>query len=153
MFIHPHDITIAIMIVVVMAFIMIGHIYRETIQGPLKKPLFTINAFDNKIVFDWWSASHIGFYMVIGYLVPQHFWGFALMGAGFEAFEDFLSSDETTKMVNCSVVDKKTIAQQIWCNGVQDSYWYSKWDDIIVNMIGYAIGEYIATGKVSLTKI
>jgi hypothetical protein len=146
MFIHEHDITIGLLIVIVMAFIMLGHIYQEAIQQPLKTPLMRICG----QTLDYWSVSHFFFYLIIGYLCPDHFIFWAIIGTGFELTEDLLAADHNTQLVNCKdckTKGKETYAQKIWCNGIQDDFWYSAPSDPFVNMIGYACGELLRTGR------
>ena len=125
-------------VVVSMIFIMIGHIFKDQIQSVLKTELFSLD----KVVFDYWSLSHLLLYMVFGFFKPGYATTFFLLGVGFELFEDFLSSDKNTQLVKCP---NNGIMGKIMCNGIQDGYWYGKADDIAFNLIGYVFGNSLRT--------
>jgi hypothetical protein len=125
-------------IVISIIFIMIMHICKEQIQNILQTQLYTIK----EVVIDLWSVTHFFIYAFFGFVKPGYPMSFFAMGSVFEIFEDGLASDETTQMVNCK---KKSLLSNIMCNGVQDSYWYGKIDDIFVNLLGYVTGQAIRT--------
>jgi hypothetical protein len=80
--------------------------------------------------------------MFIGFVKPDHAITFFVLGILFEIFEDGMASDSETQSINCVGV-KKSILQRVMCNGMEDSYWYGKIDDIAFNLIGYTIGQAI----------
>lgn len=126
--------------VVSIIFIMIGHIYKEQMQNLLLKPLYTVPSFD----LDWWSVTHFLLYAFFGFVKPDYAFTFFTLGVMFEVFEDIMSSDINTKLVNCRIKKvRKSIIGKICCNGMQDSYWYSKIDDIFINLLGYVTGQGI----------
>lgn len=63
-----------------------------------------------------------------------------MIGLGFELVEDFLSSNDNTKLTDCITKPK-----QFWCKGVQDGYWYMNPTDPWVNLTGYIVGSAIRT--------
>ena len=82
---------------------------------------------------DGWSFSHLLFYMFIGFKYPDSFYTTMFIGILWEIFE-FLNGKYKFKIFNdwghCINSDQK-----IW--------WYGKYSDILVNMIGFLIGKNI----------
>lgn len=115
-------------------FIMIGHAYREQIQSRLKQPLITIMG----KTYDWWSLSHLLLYMLIGYITPDRYVLFTGIGIAWELVEDYLSADRSTQLVNCTDPKNKG---HVWCNGIQNDYWYMEKSDVFVNVLGYFAGS------------
>lgn len=140
---HPHRIII-VSIIISLIFIIFGHFYHETVQAALKKPLVHVKSFD----LDWWSVSHFLLFALFGFVKPGYALSFFALGTGFEVFEDMMSSDSTTQLWDC-VGRKNHPCGKIFCNGIQDSYWYGKADDIAVNLIGYVTGQAIRTSVVN----
>jgi hypothetical protein len=124
--------------VVSIIFIMIGHIYKNNIQSILKQPLITLK----EVVMDWWSVMHFLLFAFFGFVKPGYPLSFFTIGVLFEIFEDGMSSDINTQLINCP---RKGILSKIMCNGIQDGYWYGKADDIFSNLIGYVVGQSIRT--------
>lgn len=86
---------------------------------------------------DWWHISHIWFYMVVGAYHPGNFWFYNTLGAGFEVFEEVLGG------IQARSGDERRKKQG-------DEYWFGRWEDVVINSIGYLIGEWSATGKIDL---
>ena len=130
-------ITILIVLLILsVIFIMIGHVYRKQIQLVMKQPICRIPSFE----LDWWSISHILLHFVCGLLFPHNHLSFLALGTGWEFLEDLLSSDATTKSVDCMNPVNK--ANNLMCRfSVNDGYWYGKFDDILMNFIGYELGS------------
>ena len=126
-------------LVISMIFIMVGHIYKDQVQSILKQPLFELK---NKIVFDWWSVTHLLLWSFIGFVKPNHPLSAFTFGIAFEILEDALSSNKNTQLVKCP---NKGPVNKIMCNGVQDGFWYGKADDLFSNIVGYIIGNSIRT--------
>jgi len=137
-FINEHAIAICIVLsIVALLFIMFGHCYREHVQLALKREFIKLPATS----LDWWSVSHAVLFGLFGFLIPNYHFSFFLMGCGFEVFEDMLSGDETTQLADCMTADKHT---KLMCKlSINDDYWYAKWDDVFVNLLGYTIGSSI----------
>jgi hypothetical protein len=124
-------------------FIIIGHKYRDSIQLQLQQPLIVIP----ETILDWWSVSHFLLFMVFGLLEPGHHGKFFILGVLFEIIEDMLSADHSTQLADCTKPENKHhfIIGNIFCNGLNDDYWYGKWDDIFVNALGYTLGSSLRT--------
>jgi hypothetical protein len=119
-------------------FICVGHVYREQVQTALKCEFVTLPS----TTFDWWSLSHLVLFALLGFLIPNYHFTFFLLGAGFEVLEDALSSDATTQLVNCTMPDAK--CNNLMCRfSINDDYWYAKWDDVFINLVGYTIGSSV----------
>ena len=73
--------------------------------------------------------------------MPTRIWEWTLFGATWEMVEDALASDDKTKLANCSPPIASNGNRKLWCNGVQGGNWYSKWDDIIVDILGFVVGS------------
>jgi hypothetical protein len=134
---HANNILFAFFIISII-FIMIGHLFKDGIQTKLQVPLVHIEAFD----LDLWSYIHFMLFAMIGFVKPDHAFTFFTVGVAFEIFEDCLSSNKTTKLINCTKSsNKNSIIGSVMCNGYEDSYWYGKIDDIAINLMGYVAGN------------
>jgi hypothetical protein len=139
-FINQNAIGVCIVLsIVALIFIMFGHIYREQVQLALKQEFIKLPG----TTFDWWSVSHAVLFGLFGFLVPNHHLSFFALGAGFEVVEDMLSGDKTTQLADCMSPDKDS---KLMCKfSINDDYWYAKWDDVFVNLLGYTVGSAIRT--------
>lgn len=137
-YIDKNGINIVIgLFVVALIFIIIGHCYREQIQEVLKREIVQ---FPN-CSLDWWSVSHFVLFMLCGFIIPGRPLTFFSIGVGFELFEDYLASNDSTQLASCVGEGMN----KIWCNGYQDGYWYCNPTDPWVNLTGYIIGSAIRT--------
>lgn len=136
---------IIVFIILSLIFICIGHIYREQVQLVLKKTFVELPP----DTIDWWSISHFALFAIFGFVKPGYPLTATAIGAGFEVVEDFLSSDKTTQLCDCSepfyAGPDGTPRKKFWCNGLQDDYWYAKHSDIFWNMLGYVTGQAVRT--------
>lgn len=125
--------------IVAISFIMMGHIYREQVQLALKQEFVKLPS----TTFDWWSVSHALLFGIFGFLIPNRHLTFFTVGAGFEVFEDMLSSNKSTQLSNCMTKDRDS---KLMCQfSIDDDYWYAKWDDVFVNLLGYTVGSALRT--------
>jgi len=130
-----HD---CIIFILSLLFIEFGHDHRDKIQSLLKNRIFKWKWID----CDFWSLTHFGLFAYFGYIRPHQFWKYFILGTIWEIIEDYLSSNEETKLVNCKDKNNKN---HFWCNGYEDNYWYGKYDDILFNTLGFLVGMYIKT--------
>lgn len=128
----PYQSLLSIIILSILA-IMYGHKNRS-IQLGLQKKIYTFPA----IIMDYWSISHFMTFAIVGFFYPNKIIEFLILGIMWECLEDYLAANSNTQLVNCIKYKKS-----FWCNGIQDDYWYGKWDDIIFNFLGYLLGNYI----------
>ena len=135
-FLDENKITIAVLLCVIsLIFIAFGHKYRDSVQKVLQKDFIKLPATN----IDWWSISHLILYGILGFIIPNQHFTFFLLGSGFEIVEDMLSSNETTQLDNCNTPDKN---EKIMCKmSIDNDYWYAKWDDIFINLLGYTVGS------------
>jgi hypothetical protein len=130
------------LIVLSLVFIVVSHKFKESVQEKMQKPLLVLH----KTTIDYWSISHLLLFMAFGILEPNNHFKFFMLGVGFEVFEDCLSSDESSQLFECKDPEvKDSFFGSIFCNGIQDDFWYGKFDDIWVNLIGYTIGSSLRT--------
>lgn len=128
-----------VLCIVSLLFIMFGHIYRDEVQLALKQEFVKLPATS----FDWWSVSHAVLFGLFGLLLPNNHIGFFTLGCGFEVLEDMLSSDKSTQLADCMSPDKDS---NLMCKfSINDDYWYAKWDDVFVNLLGYSLGSSFRT--------
>jgi hypothetical protein len=123
-----------------MIWVTIGHIYREQVQTVLKHPLMDVPS----CVLDGWSIIHFATFFAFGFIEPNKHLLFTTLSVVFETFEDGMSSDANTQLIDCKK-NKNSLLGKIHCNGYENSYWYGKWDDVFVNILGYIIGSSIRT--------
>jgi hypothetical protein len=128
----------AALTIISLVFIVFGHKYRESVQLALKKELIRLPG----TTIDLWSVSHLLLFMVFGMLIPNRHMSFLLAGAAFEVVEDMLSSDESTQLDDCKTLDRSKIMCKF---SINDGYWYAKWDDVFIDLLGYTIGSAIRT--------
>ena len=119
-------------------FIIVGHYYRDKIQLRLKKELFVYS----EDSLDLWSVSHFVLFFLFGVFEPNKHLTFFNIGICFEILEDMLSSDKTTQLCDCMHQEKNNVLQNtLFCNGYNDGYWYAKFSDVFVNLVGYTCGS------------
>ena len=139
-----HIPVMAIITVLSLAFIILGHYYPGNIQAVLKRPIVTVPS----TVLDWWSVSHLFFFAVLAYLFPDHLFELFLVGILWEIIEDGLSPRDSKGLVTC---DKKydnswmETFKVMWCDNIarEKDYWYGKWDDVFSNLLGLLLGHFL----------
>jgi hypothetical protein len=137
-YINQNAIAICIILsILCIVFIVIGHEYRESVQLLLKRDFIKLPA----TTIDWWSISHLIVYGIFGFLLPNYHATFLLLGTGFEIFEDALCSDENTQLVDC----KNNKSHLMCLFSRNNDYWYGKWDDVFINLLGYTVGSSLRT--------
>ena len=86
---------------------------------------------------DGWSLSHLLFFMFIGY----HFKGkyliaAFLLGVLWELFEHYYGEERPGWLGGYGVCDMLT-------DRLDGSWWYGKWSDIVINLIGLVLGSHL----------
>ena len=86
---------------------------------------------------DGWSLSHLLFYMFIGY----HFKGkyliaAFLLGVLWELFEHYYGEERPEWLSGYGDCDMQT-------DRLDGSWWYGKWSDIVINLIGLVLGSHL----------
>lgn len=131
----------AILTVLVISFIILGHYYPGQIQSALKRPLFTLPS----ATVDWWSVSHFLFFGVLAFLYPNHVCELFIISIIWEIVEDGLAPSNSKQLIDC---DKKypnswaDTFRSVWCEHLarDKDYWYGKWDDVFFNSMGILVG-------------
>jgi hypothetical protein len=98
---------------------------------------------------DGWSVSHLVFFFILGVLFPRRHLQFLLVGYGWEVIETYLGQGD----IRLSGMRIKLIGEnvpQVQPDGSvkyvadDDQYWYGKESDVIMDILGYSIGSYLA---------
>ena len=135
--------TALIVTIIVILFILLGHVHPKEIQAKLKVELFTVDKFS----VDWWSISHFLYFGLFGYLFPTYLGELFIIGIVWEILEDCLSAKQTTQMIDCSkkYTGIRKHFHHFSCNLMarNDDYWYGKSSDIFFNSMGLIIGFYL----------
>jgi hypothetical protein len=141
-FIDIHALSIcAVLTITVLVFMVFGAKNNARVQLAFTKELVRLPG----TTIDLWSVSHLLLYMVFGLLIPNQHMSFLLAGAAWEVVEDMLSSDETTQLDDCKTLDSRS---KIMCKfSINDGFWYAKWDDVLIDLLGYTIGSAIRTSS------
>jgi hypothetical protein len=121
-------------IVITLIIIIIGEL-PSWVYDSLATPRVTIGNFK----LDWWHVSHFWFYMVVGIVCPGNFWTYTLVGTLFELGESGIGA------IGLHMNMDRAKHQQ------DKFYWFGRWEDVVVNALGYLIGEWSATGSVDLS--
>ena len=98
----------------------------------LKDPLTTSLYENQKNFTDGWAFSHFMFFFILTALYPSHFLLIQLLGLIWEVAE-FISENHPFYLTECK-------------NDTGDKWWYGRWEDIIVNLLGGLFG--LAIGQI-----
>ena len=95
------------------------------------------NLFKNshKFGLDGWSITHFTLFFIIGFFYPQIFIITISLGILWELFETFIGIYKPTFIKGfgfCTLTDNK---YKVW--------WYGKWSDLVVNLLGFLCGSYL----------
>lgn len=101
-------------------------VYNDPVMGPI----------------DMWSISHFLFFMALGYVYPGHYPAAIMAGFGWELAEYTLGQH------HLKVSGKRIQLIGSQNNGVydgnDDAYWYCKQSDVIMDILGYMVGDWLA---------
>jgi hypothetical protein len=129
-----------VLFVLSLIFIVVGHFYHEGIQDRLKQNLITIG----HINIDWWSISHMVLFFTLGYIKPDRHLQFLILGIAWELTEDYLATNSNRIVLPNKMELSPNYGMSCCQVAEKDNYWYAKADDILMNVIGYAIGSRIS---------
>lgn len=119
---------------IVVLFIIIKTPTMKSIQDNMRHKFLTNKCF----YLDGWSLSHFILYVYFGFMFPEYFIEFLLIGAGVEVFES--TACKVPKIFSKQCADSQSLVCKS-INSVRDcQYWYGKLDDLFVNMAGYVTG-------------
>ena len=123
--------------VIVLSFIFLYGQYRcsnKTFKDPLEKKISIA-----KIELDGWSITHVTFFMLMGYLFPNTLIQTMGMGILWELFEHVYGKHRPGWLggyggqCNNMATDRE-----------DGNWWYGKWTDIVCNMFGFLVGQYLS---------
>ena len=129
---------VALYIVVVIVIILYGYFLRKTkTQDILAKRIYHHPICQE---IDGWSISHLVFFGLLGVLYPGQHLQFLVVGIVWEVIESALGQN------NIEVSGKRLqlIGEQDEegnSTDKPDAYWYGKESDIVMDVVGYAIGS------------
>ncbi len=132
------NIVVLLLTCIIMIFIY-GYYLRSTKTSDILGHKF----YDSKLIsgIDGWSITHFLFFFLIGILYPNHHLAALSAGTAWEYTEQYLGTNKVkisgTRIKLVGDIDSDG-------NYNDDSYWYAKTSDIIVNIFGYSIGSYLA---------
>ena len=106
---------------------------HKSFKDPLETNLF--------YGLDGWSATHFFWFMVMGYIYPETIVLSMSIGILWELFEHYYGKNRPGWLGGYGDCNNLATDQ------VSGNWWYGKWTDIICNMIGFIMGEFLRTGK------
>ena len=101
------------------------------------KDILEFNLFPNshKLGVDGWSLTHFTLFLVIGFLYPGTFLITMLLGLLWELFETYVGIYKPSVIKGLGFCQLSSNRYKVW--------WYGKWSDPIVNMLGFLTGRFI----------
>lgn len=131
----------ALYIVAVILIILYGYFLRKT----KTRDILAKRIFHHPICqeIDGWSVTHLVFFGLLGLLYPGHYLQFLAVGVAWEVIETGLGQN------NIEVSGKRLqlIGEQDEegnSTGKKDAYWYGKESDVIMDVLGYMLGSFLA---------
>ncbi len=125
-------------VLIIVILIILGNFKFSFIKNKMKTKLFTKGCFD----IDLWSLSHLLLYIYFGFQFPDYFAEFLIIGSIWEIFETMFCKENFHKNIGCRD------SNNIFCRSIDKinscDYWYGKLDDLVMNMIGFVIGVWLA---------
>lgn len=131
---------ITLLIICIILIFAYGYFLRRT-----KRKDVLATDFYNDPVFqniDGWSVSHFLFFMMLGFLYPNHYSAAIVAGVGWEIFETTLGQNKI--MISGKRVQLVGSMENGVSTGNDSAYWYGKGSDITMDILGYMIGNWIA---------
>lgn len=86
---------------------------------------------------DGWSLTHILFYLLLGYLFPDHFVPLMLMGVLWEIVEHFVLNHLKSLNYHAKCTNMLLPRDQ------ENRWWFGRVSDIPMNALGFAIGYHL----------
>ncbi len=116
------------------------YIRARGVRDPLAVPLYSHPILQE---VDGWSVSHLLFFALLGYLYPGHHLQFLIVGGLWEVVESALGqnrlevSGKRVQLIGDQAEDGSP-------TGKKDAYWYGKESDIVMDALGYALGDRLS---------
>lgn len=93
---------------------------------------------------DYWSVLHATLYFTLGCIFPGRYLMIFILSVCWEIFESYSGTHDMTLFGYCINVDT---------DGNRGEFWYGRVLDIAVNLFGYILGTYKATGQLTLSRL
>lgn len=135
------NVSVALLIVVCIFLICV---YGLFLRSTKSKDILANDIFDTALIrnINGWSVTHFAFFFLLGILYPRHHLAALSAGIVWEYIEQTLG----TNVIKIGRTRIQLVGDQQ--NGIStgndDAYWYGKTSDIIVNILGYCIGDLFA---------
>ena len=130
---------VSLLIACIILIFLYGYIIRSTkTKDHLETEFYNSNLLPN---IDGWSVTHFVFFCALGILYPNHHLTALMAGIGWEYIEQFLG---TNKIIISGKRVKLVGEQKSDGTYDDDAYWYGKSSDMVVNILGYSIGNIFA---------
>ena len=126
--------------IVCITSIFVNGYYRCKYNGGNDKLMKKLNIYD----LDGWSITHFGYHMLIGYTFPNMFIEAMILGIIWELWEQYYGKNAGKTLIgiaNCKLGTDSTDSNE-------DNWWFGRVSDIIMNLLGFMLGQYIKTKKV-----
>jgi len=131
----------AVLVVCVLLIVAYGHLLRATgFRDILATPLYSHPICPD---LDGWSVTHLLFFGLLGLLYPGHHLAFFGAGVAWEVVETALGQNRFEVSGRRVQLIGEQDASGV-STGKDDSYWYGKSSDIIVNAGAYSLGSAYA---------
>lgn len=121
----------AFLVPTILVFIVIIVIWtlKDSFHTHMQTIVFTIC----DIQVSFWSISHILLYIYYGFMFPDYFIEFLIIGLGWEAFEFLMGKVKMSELIQ-------------GCEGAtcKEHYWYGQAADPAMNCLGFLIGVLCA---------
>lgn len=128
-------------VILCLSLIVMGNVIPNIIHDNMKNTLFSFGGIDISL----WSLSHVLLYVYFGYHFPQFFVEFLIIGAMWEGIESTFCKNSLQDVFGCA---PDSDPSNIICKGltyISDcAYWYGRFDDIAMNMIGFVVGALLS---------
>ena len=124
-----------IVIIIITIVIFIQGMIKHKIGDPMATNILTMC----NTTFNLWSLSHLILYMYFGYMFPNMFIEFLIIGIiweGIEAVFPLIVTDYKTQFCQ----NNHRIDCKIVCQISPPNYWYGRFSDIVANSAGFIIG-------------
>ena len=115
-------------------------------------PQFDFLAVNKNVYVDGWLMSHFILFALCGYFFPNTFYFAMLLGILWELIEHFKLFSFATKCINrkesiLSLNNYVKLFQEHSSDDINNNWWYGKYEDVIVDFIGFVTGYFILKYK------
>lgn len=93
---------------------------------------------------DYWSIVHAILYFILGCIFPGRYLMILIISVFWEIFESYSGTHDMTLFGYCINVDT---------DGNRGEFWYGRVSDVLLNLFGYILGTYKATGQLTVSRL